>query len=319
MDTSLSLWISFNLFFLMAVCLDLWLHNKKAESSTKRDLCFTLVWVGTAMIFNVIIYLTHGQEAALSFLTGYLIEETLSIDNLFVFMLIFNYFHTPKRYMHRVLFYGILGAVLMRASFIFGGIAVIEHFSWSIYILALFLIFAGIRMFFKHETKVDPGHNPLLIGLQRWFPFTHEYHNGYFFVQVGKCWLATPLFATLVLVEFTDLVFALDSIPAILAITRDPFIVYTSNVFAILGLRALFSVLSSFLELFHYLYMALAAILTFIGFKMLIMPFYHIPTGLSLSFVVIAISIACFFSLHYPRPPRTSEDSSHPTKDEHQM
>lgn len=305
MDTSWTFWIGFNAAFIMAVFFDLFFQSKREDDlSTEHHLKLTALWIAMALGFNVLVYFTHGQEAALNFFTGYLIEKSLSIDNLFVFMLIFNYFQTPKKYEHKVLFYGILSAIVMRALFIFGGIALIQQFHWVFNVLAIFLIVGGFKMFFKGETEIDPDQNFVLMLLHKWVPFTKQHRNGYFFVHEMGRWIATPLFAALITIEITDLIFAIDSIPAILGITQDPFIVYTSNVLALMGLRALYFSLSTFLDLFHYLYLALGVILIFVGLKMLLAPIYPISTVVSLGFVFFTITIAALFSIWFPHPTK---------------
>jgi tellurite resistance protein TerC len=310
METSWISWVTFNIAFLIAIVVDLFYHNRNPhKQTTKHHIRLSCFWIGTALAFNLSLYFSHGPSAALDFLAGYLIEKSLSVDNLFIFLLIFKYFQTPKQYVHKVLFYGILGAIVMRALCIFGGIALVQEFHYTIYIMAVFLIFAGIKMFIKGEEEIHPENNPVLIAMSRWVPFTNSYHDGKFFISKNGKRLATPLFAALLLIEVTDVVFALDSIPAILAITLDPYIVYTSNVLAILGLRSLYFSLSTFLELFHYLYLALGTILTFVGTKMLLSPFFHVPTWFSLLFIVLCLSTSFILSLLNPRPPKPKSKS----------
>lgn len=294
-------WIAFNIFILIMIFVDLFvLHCKDKAVSIRNALFTSAIWISLALLFNLGIYLTAGKEPALNFLAGYLIEESLSIDNLFVFLMLFRYFHTPKEYQYKVLFWGILGAIIMRAVMITGGIALINKFQWMFYIFGAFLIYTGIKMAFHKSEEVHPEKNPVLLLLNRFLPVTSKYDNGHFFTQIGAKWFATPLFAVLVSVETTDLIFALDSIPAIVAITRDPFIIYTSNIFAILGLRSLYFALSGLMTLFHFLHYGLAVILTFVGLKMLIADFIHIPIGISLGVIVLSISISIVASALFP-------------------
>lgn len=294
-------WVLFNIFILCMILIDLFAHRKQSIG-IKQALIWSGFWVGLALTFNVIIYFTHGPQQALEFLTGYLIEESLSIDNLFIFILIFDRFKTPEAQLHRVLFWGVLGAIVMRALFIFGGIALVSRFHWVLYIFGVFLIFIGIRMFFQKEKEMHPEDNPVLLMLTKYIPITKGYRDNHFFVFESGRWFATPLLVVLLAVEAADILFAVDSIPAILAITLDPFIVYTSNIFAVLGLRSLFFALSAIMKLLHYLHYALGSILTFIGVKMLIAPLYKIPISMTLAFIVTAITIATVLSIYFPPP-----------------
>ncbi len=275
--THMGMWIGFCIFILAMIFLDLFIHGRKPHSiRIKEAIAWSIFWISLALGFNVILYYTHGPQSAIEFFTGYLIEKSLSVDNLFVFILIFQFFKTPEQYQHRVLFYGILGAIIMRGVFIFGGIFLVQEFRWLLYFLGAFLVYVGLKMTFQKETEFHPEQNPLLNTIKKLLRFTHEYKNDLFFVKLGGKYYGTPLFMTLLAVEFSDLVFAVDSIPAIFAITLDPFIVFTSNIFAILGLRALFFALRASLEIFHYLHYAIGIILTFIGVKMLIAPWIHL-------------------------------------------
>jgi tellurite resistance protein TerC len=266
-------------------------------SSRERAICWSLFWIGLALLFNLGVYLTMGGEAALNFFTGYLIEKALSVDNLFVFLLIFNTFKVPRELFPKVLFWGILGALVMRGLFIFGGIALIGQFHQLIYLFGAFLIYAGVRLIWDKEKEIHPEKNLVLKLVKKIIPLTEGYEGDRFFVKRAGAYLATPLFLVVLLIESTDLLFALDSIPAILAITTDPFIVYTSNIFAILGLRALFLVLEEAMGLFHYLHYALAFILVFIGAKMLLQDLYPISTLVSLAVVAVALAVAVMASL----------------------
>jgi tellurite resistance protein TerC len=288
--SELYIWIGFNLFVLLMLALDLGVfHRKSHEVGMKEALVWSGVWITLALSFNVIIYLWKGPELGIQFLTGYLIEKSLSIDNIFVFVLLFSYFSVPPKYQHKVLFWGIIGALIMRAIFIFAGTALIEKFHWIIYVFGAFLIFTGIRMAMNHGTKIDPAKNPVVRLFKKLFPVTEEYHGSNFWIRQSGKWVATPLFVVLILIEVTDLIFAVDSIPAILAITKDPFIVYTSNVFAILGLRSLYFALAGLMHLFRYLHYGLAAILVFVGGKMLLTDVFKIPVGISLGVILLIL------------------------------
>jgi tellurite resistance protein TerC len=288
--SELYIWIGFNLFVLLMLALDLGVfHRKSHEVGMKEALVWSGVWITLALSFNVIIYLWKGPELGIQFLTGYLIEKSLSIDNIFVFVLLFSYFSVPPKYQHKVLFWGIIGALIMRAIFIFAGTALIEKFHWIIYVFGAFLIFTGIRMAMNHGTKIDPAKNPVVRLFKKLFPVTEEYHGSNFWIRQSGKWVATPLFVVLILIEVTDLIFAVDSIPAILAITKDPFIVYTSNVFAILGLRSLYFALAGLMHLFRYLHYGQAAILVFVGGKMLLTDVFKIPVGISLGVILLIL------------------------------
>ncbi|EQB62888.1 MAG: hypothetical protein RBG1_1C00001G0467 [candidate division Zixibacteria bacterium RBG-1] len=294
MTVSLLSWVIFNLFILALLALDLGVfHRREHEVRFKEALIWSFVWIALALIFNAGIYFWKGQKLALEFLTGYLIEKSLSVDNIFVFLLIFSYFKVPAKYQHKVLFWGILGALVMRAFFIAIGITLIRKFHWVIYFFGAFLIFTGIKLWLEKKKEIQPEKNPVLKLFRKMMPVTEQYREGKFFVKIDKRRFATPLFIVLLVVETTDLIFAVDSIPAILAITLDPFIVYTSNVFAILGLRALYFALAGIMQLFEFLHYGLAGILVFIGIKMILSDIYKIPIGISLIVVagILAISI----------------------------
>ena len=294
MGSKIVLWVAFNIFVLGVLALDLGIFHRKAHViKIKEALVWSAVWITLALLFNLGIYLWRGPETALEFLTGYLIEKSLSVDNIFVFLLIFSYFGVPPLYQHKVLFWGILGALIMRAVFIVAGITLIEKFHWTIYIFGAFLILIGIKMALQKERKIRPERNPALKLFRRWVPVTEEYAEGKFFVKRPGHYLPTPLLIVLIVVETTDIIFAVDSIPAILAITLDPFIVYTSNVLAILGLRALYFALAGIMELFHHLHYGLSAVLVFVGVKMLLSDLYKIPVSIALSVVagILLISV----------------------------
>ena len=287
-------WVVFNIFVLGMLALDLGIFHRKAHViKIKEALVWSAVWVTLALLFNLGIYFWRGPETALEFLTGYLIEKSLSVDNIFVFLLIFSYFGVPSLHQHKVLFWGILGALIMRAVFIATGVTLIEKFHWIIYVFGAFLILTGIRMTLQKDRKINPERNPILRLFRRWVPVTEDYVEDRFFVKRAKRYLATPLFIVLLVIETTDVIFAVDSIPAILAITLDPFIVYTSNVFAILGLRALYSAVAGIMGLFHHLHYGLSAVLVFVGIKMLLADLYKIPVSIALSVVggILLISV----------------------------
>ncbi|MDW8109786.1 MAG: TerC family protein [Candidatus Kryptonium sp.] len=299
------MWILFNVFVLGMLALDLGVFHRKAhEVKFKEAVIWSIVWIALALAFNVLVYFWHGTQSALEFLTGYLVEKSLSVDNIFVFLMIFTYFGVSPMYQHKVLFWGILGAIIMRAIFIFAGVTLIKIFHPIIYIFGAFLIFTGIKMGLQKDREIHPERNPVLKVFRKFFSITPDYVDGKFFVRQGKKLIATPLFVVLLVVESTDVVFAVDSIPAIIAITRDPFIVYTSNIFAILGLRALYFAIAGFVKLFRYFKYGLSIVLVFIGIKMLISDFYKIPTVIALItvFSIITISILASIIIPEPRP-----------------
>ena len=295
-------WTAFIAFVLLMLALDLGVfHRKSHEVKIKEALIWTAVWISLALIFNYGIYIFMGKQKAIEFLTGYVIEKSLSIDNLFVFIMLFTYFNVDTKYQHKVLFWGILGALVMRAIFIFAGVALISKFHWIIYIFGAFLIFTGIKMVFHNDQKIEPDKNPLVRLFKKFFPVTEEMHDGKFFVRINARTYATPLFVVLLIVEFTDLFFAVDSIPAILAITNDTFIIFTSNVFAILGLRALYFALAGITKYFYYLKYGLSAILVFVGVKMTIVDLYKIPITYSLLVISGILVLSVLFSLVFPK------------------
>lgn len=297
MSNSILIWSLFNVFILLLLVIDLGVFHRKSHTiSGKEALRLSLFWIALALGFNLFIYFTEGSEAALNFFTGYLIEKALSVDNIFVFLVIFRYFQVPQSYQHKVLFWGITGALVMRACMIFAGIELIKHFHWLIYLFGAFLIYTGVKLATHKEVDIDPDKNLLLRLFKRFLPVTEKYEGDRFFVKRNSDYFVTPLFVVLLFIETTDLIFALDSIPAILAITTDPFIVYSSNVFAILGLRALFFGLSSMIGLFKNLHYGLAFILSFVGVKMLIEPFYKIPITITLPVIAAALILSCLSS-----------------------
>ncbi len=303
MTNNLWLWIGFNVFVLLMLALDLGVFHRKAHVVTfKESMAWTVVWVTLALIFNLVVWHYMGPQKGLEFFTGYVIEKSLSVDNVFVFALLFTYFAVPALYQHKVLFWGILGALIMRAIMIFLGAALIERFTWIIYIFGAFLILTGIKMIVKREEEIHPERNPLVRWFKKLMPVTNDYRGDKFFVRENGVRMATPLFIVLLLVEFSDLIFAVDSIPAIFAVTKDPFIVYTSNVFAILGLRSLYFALAGVMDKFHYLKIGLGVVLTFVGVKMLLghTP-YKIDTLVSLGVIVTVLAASIVVSLLRPK------------------
>jgi tellurite resistance protein TerC len=283
--------------------LDLVLFHRKAHAISFREaLLWTVFWVGLAMAFNVWLYFEYGSKPALEFLAGYVIEQALSVDNLFVFLVIFDYFAVPAAYQHRVLFWGILGAVILRGVFIALGTALVASFHWVFYIFAIFLIYTGIRILRVEDSDMKPEDNPIVKFFRRFVPMTSEYHGQKFLVREGGKLLATPLLLVVAVVEATDVVFAVDSIPAIFAVTTDPFLVFTSNIFAILGLRSLFFLIANLMDRFHYLKYGLGLVLSFVGVKMLVKDWYPIPIGVSL--LVIGSLLASSVLLSWIRPKK---------------
>jgi tellurite resistance protein TerC len=300
--------VLFNLFVLAMLALDLGVFQRKAHEIKFREaLAWSGVWIALAICFAVLVFFWHGRQPALEFSTGYLIELSLSVDNLFVFLLLFRYFKVTGEYQHKVLFWGIVGALIMRGVFIIAGVALLQRFHWIIYIFGAFLVYTGVKLAFSSDDdQVDPEHNPVLRWFRRVVPITPDYVDGKFVVRQQGLF-ATPLLLVLIVVETTDLVFALDSIPAVLAISRESFIVYTSNVFAILGLRSMYFALAGLIDIFHYLNYGLAVILSFIGVKMLISGYIHIPTGWALGVVVGVLAVSVVASVVWPKRTAESE------------
>jgi tellurite resistance protein TerC len=297
-DQRTMLWIGFIVLVFILLALDLGVFHRKAHViKMKEALLLSFFWISIAVMFNIGIYFLFGQQKALEFLTGYVIEKALSVDNLFVFLMIFSYFHVQSIYQHKILFWGILGALVMRAIFIAAGVTLIEQFHAVIYIFGAFLVITGIKMAFMGDKKIEPEKNPVLRFLRRVMPVTENYHDDKFFIKNAGKYFATPLLVVLVVVESTDVIFAVDSIPAILAITTDPFIVYTSNVFAILGLRALYFALAGVMPMFYYLNYGLSVILSFVGIKMLISDHFKVPTMASLGVIVAILVTSVIFSV----------------------
>ncbi len=299
------LWVGFNVFVIAMLALDLGVFHRHAHKVSMREaLLWSAVWICMALVFNGVIYLSFGRTHALEFLTGYLIEKALSVDNLFVFLVVFSYFNVPDKYQHRILFWGIVGALVMRAIFIVVGAALLTAFHWLIYVFGGFLVVTGYKLLTQKESEVMPEKNPVLRLCRKFFPVAAGDQGGRFIVKINGKRHITIWLLVLAVVETTDLVFALDSIPAIFAVTRDPFIVYTSNIFAILGLRALFFLLAGAMNQFTYLKVGLGLVLVFVGGKMLISGHYHVPISLSLAIVAGLIGGSILASLAFePQPP----------------
>ena len=311
------LWVAFNAFVLAMLAIDLFVFHKDAHQVRVREAAaWSVVWVALALLFGGGVYAWVGRDAGLEYFAGYVIEKALSVDNIFVFVLIFGFFRVPAEYQHRILFWGILGALVMRGAMIAAGVYLIEQFHWVIYIFGAFLVFTGIRMATQVEHDIDPAANPVIRLLRRLVPVTPEYHGQRFFVRGDDGRLfATPLFVVLALVETTDLIFAVDSIPAIFAVTQDPFIIYSSNVFAILGLRALYFLLADIIHRFHYLKVGLSVVLVFVGAKMLLADVYHVPTAWSLAIIVAVLASATAGSLIWPKPASAPGTDGSPPPD----
>jgi tellurite resistance protein TerC len=310
-------WLVFNLFVLVMLALDLGVfHRKNHVIGFREAMAWTSLWVGLAAGFAVLIYFfghrlvphpTHpNSQLTLEFVTGYIIEQSLSVDNLFVFLLIFRFFSVPQEYQRQVLSWGVVGALIMRAIFIIAGVTLLERFHWIIYIFGAILIYSGINLMRQHGADIHPEKNPLLRMFRKFFRVTTDYSDGSFFVTRGGLWFATPLMLVLIVVETTDVLFAVDSIPAVLAVTREPFIVYTSNVFAILGLRSLFFALSGMLDRFHLLHYGLSVILILIGLKMLVSDYMDLPTYVALAAVAAVLGVSIVLSLMFPKKPNAA-------------
>jgi tellurite resistance protein TerC len=298
MSEEIILWGAFSLFVIGMLALDLGVFHRKSHTvSVKEALTWTAVWIALAMLFNLFVYHYFDKEKALEFFTAYVVEKSLSIDNIFVIIMIFSYFRVPDAYQHKVLFWGIFGALVMRVIFIFAGIELIHKFHWLIYVFGGFLIFTGARMLFGEDKPLDPEKNPMVKFVRRMFPVTESFEGDKFFVKRDHRIWATPLFIVVMLIEGTDLIFAVDSIPAIISISDDTFIVYTSNVFAILGLRSLYFALAGIEKYFTYLKYGLATILVFVGVKMVIVDFYKIPIEISLIIIAFLLAISMIVSV----------------------
>ncbi len=297
-------WIIFLILITIMLIIDLGVFNKKShEIKIKEALIWSAVWIAVALLFNLGIYIFIDKIKAIEFFTAYIVEKSLSVDNLFVFVMLFSYFNVDVKYQHKVLFWGIIGAIGMRAVLIFAGIALLNTFNWIIYVFGIFLIYTGIKMVFQKEHVPHPEKNPLVKIFKKIFPVTDQTYNGKFFVKLNNAGtFATPLFIALLVIEFSDLIFAVDSIPAVLAISKDSFIVFTSNIFAILGLRALYFAIAGIVKYFYYLKYGLSIILVFIGSKMILNEFYdHLIGNLaSLAIILSVLTISIIASLIFP-------------------
>jgi tellurite resistance protein TerC len=298
MDLNVWWWVGFNVFVLAMLALDLGVFHRQAHVVGLREAAaWSAVWVALALVFNAGLWILAGSTVGLEFLTGYLIEKSLSVDNIFVFVMLFTYFAVPGQYQHRVLFWGILGALVMRGGFIAAGAYLLQQFHWVMYLFGGVLVLTGIKMAMRGDHPIDPERNPVTRLARRVLPLTTRYHGQRFWVRERGRWVATPLFLVLLLVEFTDLVFAIDSIPAIFAVTQEPFIVYTSNVFAILGLRSLYFLLAGVVHRFVYLKYGLALVLVFVGVKMLLVDLYKVPVAASLGIIMTVLGVSIVASL----------------------
>jgi tellurite resistance protein TerC len=312
MDHTVLIWSGFTLFIVAMLALDAGVFHRKAHVVGMREaVTWTAVWIGLALAFNVGVWYFRGPDTALEFLTGYLVEKALSIDNVFVFVLIFSYFETPPAYQHKVLFWGIVGAILARTVFILGGLALLALFHWTMYVFGAFLLATGISMMVKKRDGYQPDRNPVLNIARRWLHITDRYEEGQFAVKHDGRWSVTPLLIVLLAVESTDIIFAVDSIPAVFAVTRDPFIVYSSNIFAVLGLRALYSAVAGFLRSFHYLHYGFASIIIILGIKMLVSDLYEVPIVASIGLIVVILTVAVVASVLRPRREDLKEALDH--------
>ncbi len=291
-------WIGFHILIVLLLFLDLGVfHRKKHPITLREGVVWSIFWVCLSLLFNGLIYAVDGPEKGLEFFTGYIVEKSLSVDNLFIFLLIFTHFKVPPKYQHRLLFDGIVGALCMRLALILAGVTLVHYFHFVLYLFALILTFTGLKLMFQKEKGIDLEDRWVIRLAKQIFPTTHEYHDGKFFILKAGRRLVTPLFLVLLAIESTDLIFALDSIPAIFAITLDPFIIYTSNAFAILGLRSLYFVLAHFLKKFRYLKIGLGGILLFIATKMALADLYTVPLGSSLLVIAAILGAAVFCSV----------------------
>jgi tellurite resistance protein TerC len=300
----LYLWIFFNLFALGMLVLDLLVFHRSGRIMRSREaLAWSAMWIGLAAAFAGLVFFWQGRQVALEFVTGYVLELSLSVDNLFIFLVIFRYFSVPEQYQHRVLFWGILGALLMRGSFILAGVGLIHRFHWILYAFGALLIYSGIRLGFTGEHQIDPSTNPAVKALRRWMPVTDDYQGGRFFVRGWKGnpgLYATPLLVVLAVIETTDVLFAVDSIPAVLAVTLNAFIVYTSNVFAILGLRSMYFAVSGLMKVFRFLHYGMALVLILVGLKMITADRFPVSTLVTLGVVAAVLAVSVLASVMYP-------------------
>ncbi|TIC80450.1 TerC family protein [Nocardioides sp. GY 10113] len=301
MDVPLWAWAAVLAVIAAMLAVDLLAHRDAHVVSVREAAVWSAVWVSLGLAFGGVVWWAYGAQAGGEYYAGYLIEKSLAVDNVFVFALLFTYFAVPREYQHRVLFYGVLGALVFRAIFIAGGTVLLDSFAWVLYLFGAFLVLTGWKMFRHRDAQLDPSGNPVLRLMRRWVPSTDRYHGQRFWVKRGGTWVATPLFTVLVLVETTDIIFAVDSIPAILAVTQEPFLVFTSNAFAILGLRAMYFLLSDLMHRFVHLKAGLAAILVFVGVKMLLLDVYKIPIWLSLAVIAACLVVAVAASLRATR------------------
>src|SRR3954468_8903981 len=295
-------WIAFHLGVFVVLAIDLVGFNRKAHEVTIREaITWSVVWVALSLCFNLLVWRMKGADAAVDFFTGYVIEYSLSVDNIFVFVLIFTYFQVRRKYQHRVLVWGILGALVMRGAMIWLGVALVQRFHWILYIFGAFLLITGIRMLISHGEEIDLESNFVLRFCRRWMRVTPDYHEQHFLVKQGGQWMLTPLALVLIVIDIMDLIFAVDSIPAVFAITQDEFIIYTSNICAVLGLRSLYFVLAHVIDRFIYLKTGLAIVLGFVGLKMIVAGFFHIPNWGSLTFIIAVLGITIFTSMRATR------------------
>ena len=296
---SIYFWIGFAVLIAIMLALDLGVFNKNAHKvAVKEAMIWSAVWISMAILFNVFVYFEFGQTKALEFLTAYVIEYSLSVDNIFIFILIFTFFAVPSRYQHKILFWGIVGALIMRGIFIFAGVALINKFHWIILVFGAFLVYSGVHMLFQKNEEMDPEANPVVKFFKKFLPVTHELHGGKLFIRQNAKLFATPLFLVLLVIESSDLIFAVDSIPAVLSISQDTFIVYTSNIFAILGLRSLYFAVAGIMDLFRFLKIGLAFVLSFVGLKMLVSYFhFEIPIMLSLGIIISILILSILASV----------------------
>lgn len=294
-------WVLFAAVIVSALVVDLVFLNPSGKAQRIRlALISSCFWVGLALLFNLLVFYWKGRGTGLEFLTAYLVEESLSIDNLFVFLLIFSYFSVPAHYQHKILFWGIVGVIIMRGIFIFAGVALIERFHWVIYVFGAFLVFTGVKLAFEKDKKVDPERNPALRLFRRFMPVSREFDGAKFFTKKTGALMATPLLVVLIVIETTDVIFAVDSIPAVFGITLDPFVIYTSNIFAVLGLRSIYFALSGLMGLFHHLHYGLSIVLAFVGVKMLISGFWKMPVAIALGAIAGILALAVIASIIWP-------------------
>ena len=294
-------WLIFGGVIIGLLTLDIAVFNRKAhEVSLTESLWWSLFWTVIAMLFGIVVYYSSGHDGVLVYLTAYVVERALSMDNLFVFLLIFTYFQVPDKYQHRILFWGIIGALAMRFIFIFAGIALITKFHWVLYVFGVILIYSGIKMLSDDDEEIEPEKNPVIKLFRKIMPVAENYKGGRFFIRRNLKWYATPMFIVLLVIETSDVIFAVDSIPAVLSLSQDTFIVYTSNIMAILGLRALYFALAGIMKIFRFLNYGLSIILSFVGVKMLISGFYVISTFMSLAVICVVLALSIFASLAFP-------------------